>query len=205
MTERTLLVLRHSKSAYPEGTADVDRPLSDRGRRDAAKAGGWLRDQGYTPDLVVCSTAERTIQTWDLVSDQLGWTGDEPGMVRYDPRVYEASPGDLLTVVQETPEEVSILALVGHNPGSAELVLALAGAPRAELPHLGAGRHRAARRLARGRAGVRDAGDGVDAQGRVSRAGWLTPARRRGRLRPPPPPRRGARRAGTAPSRGTAR
>ena len=126
MTKRTLLVLRHSKSAYPEDTADVDRPLSDRGRRDAAKAGRWLLDQGLTPDLVVCSTAERTIQTWDLVSDQLSWAG-EPGLVRYDPRIYEASPGDLLTVVQETPDEVSILALVGHNPGSAELASALTG------------------------------------------------------------------------------
>ena len=134
MTERTLLVLRHSKSAYPEDTADVDRPLSDRGRRDAAKAGRWLLAQGLTPDLVVCSTAERTRQTWDLVSDQLGWAGDEPGTLRYDARVYEASPGDLLTVIQETPDEVSILALVGHNPGSAELVLALAGRPGLSFP-----------------------------------------------------------------------
>ena len=133
MTNRTLLVLRHSKSAYPEETADVDRPLSDRGRRDAAKAGGWLLDQGLTPDLVVCSTAERTRETWDLVSDQLSWA-DEPGMVRYDPRIYEASPGDLLTVIQETPDEISILALVGHNPGSAELVLALAGHRELSFP-----------------------------------------------------------------------
>ena len=133
MTERTLLVLRHSKSAYPEDTADVDRPLSDRGRRDAAKAGRWLLDQGLTPDLVVCSTAERTRETWDLVSDQLSWA-DEPGMVRYDPRIYEASPGDLLTVIQETPDEVSILALVGHNPGSAELAFALAGHRELSLP-----------------------------------------------------------------------
>jgi phosphohistidine phosphatase len=134
MTERTLLVLRHSKSAYPEDTADVDRPLSDRGRRDAARAGRWILDQGLTPDLVVCSTAERTRETWDLVSDQLGWAGDEPGTLRYDSRVYEASPGDLLTVVQETPDEVSILALVGHNPGSAELVFALAGHRELSFP-----------------------------------------------------------------------
>jgi phosphohistidine phosphatase len=133
MTERTLLVLRHSKSAYPEDTADVDRPLSDRGRRDAAKAGRWLLDQGLTPDLVVCSTAERARETWDLVSDQLSWA-DEPGMVRYDPRIYEASPGDLLTVIQETPDEVSILALIGHNPGSAELAFALAGHRELSFP-----------------------------------------------------------------------
>jgi phosphohistidine phosphatase len=134
MTERTLLVLRHSKSAYPADTADVDRPLSARGQRDAATMGRWLRDEGLAPDLVVCSTAERTRQTWDLVSDQLGWAGQEPGMLRYDPRLYEASPGDLLTVVQETPDEVTILALVGHNPGSAELVLALAGQRELSFP-----------------------------------------------------------------------
>ncbi len=134
MTERTLLVLRHSKSAYPESTADVDRPLSGRGRRDAAHAGCWLRDQGLTPDLVVCSTAERARETWDLVSDQLGWASAGPGLLRYDPRVYEASPDDLLTVIQETPDEVSILALVGHNPGSADLVLALAGRHELSFP-----------------------------------------------------------------------
>ena len=75
-TVRTLLVLRHSKSAYPEGVADIDRPLAPRGVRDAVALGGWLRDQGLVPDLVVCSVAERTRQTWDLISDQLGWPDD---------------------------------------------------------------------------------------------------------------------------------
>jgi phosphohistidine phosphatase len=134
MTERTLLVLRHSKSAYPADTADVDRPLATRGQRDAVAVGRWLRDQGLAPDFVVCSPAERARQTWDLVSDQLGWAGQEPGMLRYDARLYEASPGDLLTVVQETPDEVAILALVGHNPGAAELVLALAGRRELSFP-----------------------------------------------------------------------
>ena len=61
-TRRTLLVLRHSKSAYPEGMADFDRPLAPRGVRDAVTLGGWLGDQGLFPDLVVCSTAARTRQ-----------------------------------------------------------------------------------------------------------------------------------------------
>ena len=102
MTERTLLVLRHSKSAYPADTADIDRPLAPRGQRDAVAAGRWLRDEGLIPDVVVCSTAERTRETWDLVSDQLGWA-EEPGMLHYDPRLYEASPADLLAVIRETP------------------------------------------------------------------------------------------------------
>ncbi len=74
---RTLLVLRHSKSAYPEGTADFDRPLAPRGLRDAVTLGTWIRDQGLLPDLVVCSAAARARQTWDLVSDQLAWADED--------------------------------------------------------------------------------------------------------------------------------
>jgi phosphohistidine phosphatase len=123
---RTLLVLRHSKSAYPEGVADIDRPLAPRGVRDAVTLGGWLLGQGLLPDLVVCSTAARTRQTWDLISDQLVWP-DEGATVRYDPRVYDAALADLMTIVAETPPDAAILALVGHNPGAAQLVGILTG------------------------------------------------------------------------------
>ena len=123
---RTLVVLRHSKSAYPPDTADVDRPLSARGQRDAPAAGRWLRDQGLIPDLVLCSIAQRTRLTWDLASDQLGWADQEAGAVYYDARLYEASVDDLISVVQETPADVAILALVGHNPGAAQLAASLA-------------------------------------------------------------------------------
>jgi len=133
-TVRTLLVLRHSKSAYPEGAADVDRPLAPRGLRDAAAAGNWLRDQGLIPDLVLCSVAERTRQTWDLVSDQLGWTGADGEVVRYDPRLYNADVTGLTTIVRETPAEVKSLALVGHNPASGELALTLTSERELRFP-----------------------------------------------------------------------
>jgi phosphohistidine phosphatase len=123
---RTLVVLRHSKSAYPPDTADVDRPLAARGPRDAAAAGNWLRDQGLIPDLVLCSIALRTRQTWDLASGQIGWVEEEGGAVYYDARLYEASVDGLISVVQETPADVAILALVGHNPGAAQLAASLA-------------------------------------------------------------------------------
>jgi phosphohistidine phosphatase len=123
---RTLLVLRHSKSAYPEGAADIDRPLSPRGQRDAVSLAAWIADQGLIPDLVICSTAARTRQTWDLISDRLAMA-DEDDVVRYDARLYEADPATLVAVVRETPAEAGIVALVGHNPGAAELVSSLAG------------------------------------------------------------------------------
>jgi phosphohistidine phosphatase len=126
-TRRTLLVLRHSKSAYPEGTADFDRPLAPRGLRNAVTLGAWIRDQGLLPDLVVCSAALRARQTWDLASDQMAWADEDSAAVLYDPRLYEADPGDLVGIIEETPPEVVILALVGHNPGAAELVRLLTG------------------------------------------------------------------------------
>ena len=54
---RTLLLLRHSKSDYPQGVADHERPLAPRGEREAALAGDWL--------------ASRTIAAQDLPADQL--------------------------------------------------------------------------------------------------------------------------------------
>ena len=130
---RRLVVLRHSKSAWPEGAADLDRPLSARGQRDAAAAGRWLLGQGFIPDLVLCSIASRTRQTWDLASEQLDWA-DAGGDVYYDARLYEATVDGLTAVVQETPADVAILALVGHNPGAAGLAATLAGEPQMTFP-----------------------------------------------------------------------
>ncbi len=167
-TARTLLVLRHSKSAYPEGTADFDRPLAAAGVRDAVTLGGWLRDQGLLPDLVVCSTAARTRQTWDLVSDQLAWADEDATCVRYDPRLYDAAPADLIGVVQETPPEAAHPGPGGPQPGRGGTGAALTGETGLQLPHLGAGRHRAAPGLGPGRARLRLAGRLLDAQGRFS-------------------------------------
>src|SRR5690348_12983247 len=88
---RRLVLLRHAKSAWPE-VADHERPLAKRGRRDAPKVGRWLGTSGYLPDAVVCSTARRARETWDLVSAQLPAAPE----VHYEPRVYEASVLSLL-------------------------------------------------------------------------------------------------------------
>ncbi|MEU9119926.1 histidine phosphatase family protein [Streptomyces sp. NPDC048506] len=119
---RRLVVLRHAKSAWPPDVADHDRPLAERGLRDAPAAGRWLRAADCIPDLVVCSTAERARQTWELAAEQLP---DRP-TVRHEPRLYGADPADLLAVVRETPPDVGTLLLVGHNPAVQDLVLLLA-------------------------------------------------------------------------------
>ncbi|MGW0712773.1 SixA phosphatase family protein [Streptomyces sp. NPDC002643] len=120
---RRLLVLRHAKSAWPEGVPDHDRPLASRGRRDAPVAGRVLAETDCLPDLALCSTAVRARQTWESVSAHLG----TPPPVRYESRMYGADVDELLDVLHEVPDEVRTLLLVGHNPGLEELVLDLAG------------------------------------------------------------------------------
>ena len=130
---RTLVVLRHAKSAYPPGVPDHDRPLGPRGVRDAPAAGRWIREHVGVPDHVVVSSARRTRGTWTLAAPAIGYIGAagyeaaSPGPLTIDPRVYEAGAADLLEVVRELPDRVRCAVLVGHNPGCEDLVAVLAG------------------------------------------------------------------------------
>lgn len=123
-----LIVLRHAKSAWPEGVPDHERPLAGRGRRDAPAAGRRLYVTGCVPDLVICSTARRTRQTWDLVAAQLGASPE----VVFEPRVYEASASTLVAVLRDVPERWRTVLLIGHQPGVQDVVLSLAGGGEAE-------------------------------------------------------------------------
>jgi len=107
--------------------ADHDRPLAKRGRRDAPAVGRWLGASGYVPDAVVCSTARRARETWDLAAT--GMAAAVPGAspaVRYEPRVYEATVLGLLMLVREFDAGWRTALIVGHNPGMAELTVGLA-------------------------------------------------------------------------------
>jgi phosphohistidine phosphatase len=122
-TERHLVILRHAKSAWPDGLPDAQRPLTKRGVRDARAAGRWLHDHVGSLDAVVCSSAERTRQTWALVSDVL----TDPPRPTYDDRIYGAPPDVLLDVVRDLADDVGTALLIGHNPGVEELVGLLSG------------------------------------------------------------------------------
>ncbi|WP_345710329.1 SixA phosphatase family protein [Kineococcus glutinatus] len=113
----TLVVVRHAQAQNPPGVPDVARPLSERGRRDAAAAGAWLRDNVDAPGLLVTSPARRAQETTaGLVGE---W--DEVPPVVDEERIYEASLGDLLHVVRGLDEPRPVV-LVGHNPGLSALV-----------------------------------------------------------------------------------
>jgi phosphohistidine phosphatase len=124
-SERTLILLRHSKSDWSGDHADLDRPLAERGERQAPEAGRWLNAHIGHIDLAIVSPATRTRSTWDLVSAEL----DEPPRTQVDDRVYAASAGELLDVVREVPDDHGTVLLVGHNPGVEDLLSRLTGEP----------------------------------------------------------------------------
>lgn len=120
---RRLVVLRHAKSAWPNGVPDSDRPLADRGRRDAPAAGHWLRDHVPAIDVALCSPALRARQTWTLVSAELA----APPDLHHERRLYGASPEDLLALVRDLPGGARTVVIVGHNPGLEGFVGLLTG------------------------------------------------------------------------------
>jgi phosphohistidine phosphatase len=122
-TERTLLVLRHAKSDWSGGEADIDRTLNPRGQRQATEVGGWLAEEFPGIDLTVVSPATRARDTWARVSAEL-CSGPE---VRVDERAYAASVADLLDIVRELPTDARTVLLVAHNPGLEDLVSSLTG------------------------------------------------------------------------------
>jgi phosphohistidine phosphatase len=118
------MLLRHAKSDWPD-VADHARPLAKRGRRDAPAVGRWLREHGYLPDVVVCSTARRARQTWELVAPALGG----PPSVTFEPRAYDASALTLLYLAQELASRYRAALLIGHNPAISDLANSLVEPP----------------------------------------------------------------------------
>ena len=120
--DRVLVLLRHAKTEETNPGGDLERELTGRGRRDASAAGRWLHEHGIGIDEVLCSTAERTRQTCELVWE----AGCPEADVHHDRRIYNASPEALLDVVHEADDDADVVMVVGHAPGIPALAELLA-------------------------------------------------------------------------------
>jgi len=116
---RTLILLRHGKSAYPPGVGDHERPLAARGQREAGLAGDWIRQHCPAIDAICCSTATRTRET-------LAATG-LTGATTFFGEIYGAYPEEVLEVVNGVDPAVGTVLVVGHAPGIPGLAEDLAG------------------------------------------------------------------------------
>lgn len=120
---RVLLIARHAKSSWSTGHTDHERPLNARGRADAPRVGRELAERGWIPELVLCSTAERTRETLAGFEEGTG----TPWPVRYLDRLYLPELRDVLDEIGGLPDTLRAVMVLGHNPSCEEAVLRLAG------------------------------------------------------------------------------
>jgi len=108
---RELMLLRHSKSEWKNSElADIDRPLSDRGKKNASKMGRWLKENTLIPDLILVSPAKRAQQTLRQVCSDFSVNS-----ITVD-ALYLADLNTLLKTLSEAPSAERIM-IIGHNPG----------------------------------------------------------------------------------------
>ena len=121
---RRLIVMRHAKSSWGSATcSDHERPLNDRGRRDAPRVGAALVERGWTPDLVLSSDAQRTRETFAGLREAF----PEEVKARFLSSFYLAGPRAVAGGVSGIAGDVACLLLLGHNPGWESLVEELSG------------------------------------------------------------------------------
>ncbi len=126
--DRILVLLRHGKSDWSVDACDADRPLTRRGRRQAAEAGRWLA-RHVPVDLAIVSTATRAQQTWRVVREEMPRTTP----CRESSALYSHDGAEVLRVVRSLPDVARCVVLVGHNPAFEEAVDRLTG-ELVELP-----------------------------------------------------------------------
>ena len=117
-----LTLLRHAKAAQPlPGQKDFDRPLTERGRNDAARIGKLFVELGL--DLALVSGAARTVETWRIASGAL----EHRLETAIEQTLYMCRPAELIKRLQEVPSGAHSVIVVGHNPCMQEVALWLAG------------------------------------------------------------------------------
>jgi phosphohistidine phosphatase len=120
---KRLLLLRHAKSAPGDARAsDAQRALNERGRADAPRMGGVMHRSRYVPDLVLCSSAKRTVETWQRLAPELE-SAPEPSFLD---SLYLAAFKSILKIVRSASDSATVALVIGHNPGLEECAVALA-------------------------------------------------------------------------------
>lgn len=131
---KILSIIRHAKSITDLVGPDSARALNERGRSDAKLIGKFLSAQGVEFDHVYCSTAIRARQTFAKINELLKLPDDQ---IQFEDSLYLASASELLSFIQNLPENQQRVALVGHNPGLTELCNILGADELSNLPTCG--------------------------------------------------------------------
>ncbi|HJM92649.1 MAG: histidine phosphatase family protein [Alphaproteobacteria bacterium] len=126
----TLYLLRHGNAGFGgPGKQDRERSLNPAGRQASTLVGRYLAQLPARLDLILCSAAERTRQTWALVADEL----DNPPAAEFDEALYLCSGAALRQRLRELPQGAESVMIIGHNPGLHEAALFYSGADSGDM------------------------------------------------------------------------
>ena len=118
--KRTLVMIRHAKSSWANPLqSDFDRPLNERGKKEAPEMGEWLKEKGILPDLIICSTAKRTRQTAKRIANIIGYKTEQ---IVWEEKLYHCIPSVFEELLYEISDSVKTVFIIAHNPGISEFV-----------------------------------------------------------------------------------
>lgn len=123
---KRLILLRHAKAVQASPHGDHARALNPRGRSDAENIGRAMRARGLQPDLVLCSPAARTKETWERAAPQLAAAPP----VEFAEALYLTPASMILDLLRKTGDAVRVLLVIGHNPGLEGAIAELLRAPQ---------------------------------------------------------------------------
>ena len=132
---KELLLVRHAKSSWDDPNLDDhDRPLNERGLRNAPEMGKRVQGWGIRPDVWISSTARRAITTAEILAEQVGFPPDQ---IQRTKDLYHASATELQEFIAGLDDRIDSVILFGHNPGITSLVANLYGLPVDNVPTCG--------------------------------------------------------------------
>lgn len=136
---KKLYLVRHAKSSWADmGMHDFDRPLNERGQKDAPHMAKLLKHHQVVPDRMISSPANRALSTCLVFADVLKFK--ESGIIT-DKKLYHASPDAILQVLshlkEHKGEEEDVVLLFGHNPGITDFANALLNVGIDNIPTCG--------------------------------------------------------------------
>jgi phosphohistidine phosphatase len=132
---KTLILIRHAKSSWDNtALSDFERPLSDRGYRDAPRMAKRLKEKDLAPNLLLASPANRALTTAKIIAEGIDYPVEN---IQTNRSIYHAGEDELLSIVQHLPDSTDVVMLFGHNPGFTDFANSLTNSRIDNIPTCG--------------------------------------------------------------------
>lgn len=129
---KTLLLIRHAKSSWDQpGLPDFDRPLNERGKKDAPEMAKRVKEKGIELDHLISSPAKRARKTARYFAEAFGFKKEDVMLID---QLYAAAQSEFLKAVSDINDKYQTVALFSHNPGITDFASSLTNVRVDDMP-----------------------------------------------------------------------